>query len=60
MVDIALSPVRSARRVAPALAVLVIILTLVVAWELIKLMFNLDKRTLPHLWEIAEAFGQPS
>ncbi|GIV85600.1 MAG: hypothetical protein KatS3mg052_2607 [Candidatus Roseilinea sp.] len=58
--DIALSPARPARRVAPALAVLLIILTLVVAWELIKLLFNLDKRTLPHLWEIAEAFGQPS
>jgi len=46
--------------VPPTLAVILVIAALAVTWELIKLVFNLDKRTLPHLWEIADAFVQPS
>lgn len=58
--DVALSPSRPTRRIPPALAVVLVIAALAVAWELVKLIFNLDKRTLPHLWEIADAFAQPS
>lgn len=58
--DVALSPAQPARRLPPALAVILVIAALAIAWELIKLLFNLDKRTLPHLWEIADAFAQPS
>ena len=51
---------RQTTRISPALSLVLIILALAAAWELIKLIFNLDKRILPHLWEIAAAFSQPA
>lgn len=44
----------------PALAVVLVVVALACVWELIKLIFNLDNRTLPHVWDIAAAFAQPS
>jgi NitT/TauT family transport system permease protein len=46
--------------VPPALAVVLVLVALAVAWELAKLIFRLDDRTLPHLWDIAGAFLEPS
>lgn len=45
---------------SPVLAVVLLILALAVIWQLIKLVFNLNDRTLPHLWEIVGAFFQQS
>jgi NitT/TauT family transport system permease protein len=62
-VEVALSPAqaqRHARRISPALAVVLVLVFLAIAWEAAKLIFRLDDRTLPHLWEIVGAFAQPS
>jgi NitT/TauT family transport system permease protein len=60
-VEVALAaPKRSIRRIPPALAVVLVIVTLAVAWESVKFIFRLDERALPHLWDITAAFGQPS
>lgn len=54
------APNRQTRRVSPALAVALVIVALAVAWQLAKLIFNFDNRTLPNLWDIGAAFLQPS
>ena len=51
---------RPQRRISPALSVVLIVIGLCVLWELIKLVFGLDSRTLPHLWDIAGAFLRES
>ncbi len=48
------------RRVPTFVTAIFILLLMMVVWELIKLLLQLDKRTLPHLWEIAVAFAAPS
>ncbi|MFN3706573.1 MAG: ABC transporter permease [Thermoflexales bacterium] len=50
----------SARRLPVYVTAIAILLTIMAAWELAKLLLQLDKRTLPHLWEIVGAFGTPS
>ena len=50
------APTVKTRRVSPALAVVLVIVALAIAWQLAKLIFNFDNRTLPNLWDIAGAF----
>jgi len=48
--------VRPARRVPPTVAILIVLLGLAVLWEVVKITFKLDSRTLPHLWDIGGAY----
>lgn len=48
------------RRTANKLAALLVLFSLALLWQFVKLVFNLDGRTLPHLWEIVLAFGEPA
>lgn len=39
---------------------MLVLIALAITWELVKLVFRLDNRILPHLWDILAALGEPS
>ncbi len=53
-------PTHPSRRISPAVAVVLVVIALAIAWQLAKLVFHFDNRTLPNLWDIGGAFFQPS
>ncbi|MCX7939984.1 MAG: hypothetical protein N2545_11200, partial [Thermoflexales bacterium] len=48
------------RRTSKNLAAILVVVALAVLWQAVKVAFNLDGRTLPHLWEIVLALGEPA
>ncbi len=62
--DAAFSPARSERRplrrIPPLVAFAFVAIAFMVLWELAILVFNLNSRVLPHLWDIGAAFVQES
>lgn len=53
------APVRI-RKTNPVLSAAAVFALIAVVWEIVKRAFNIDDITLPHVWSILAAFGEPA